>query len=247
MIKIKSGVSKLCFSILILFTFSCEDKRNLVSIEGNIVSILKNDSLNLIIELHDNGNVKKMISKRKDSILVISYFDTGLINEYIPTLAGKKHGEYLLYDESGRIKKKVKYKEGSRHGDTFEFFYDTYSLSQRLYENDDAIYSSVYMEGEKIFNSPIPVFEDEIFDSSSYEALITFPFKFKGKIEIYFRDSLDFDKTLIDKYNMRLRINNFKNDWPQYEIRLVYEPSEDDTLIETDFVYNRSIDSDRVK
>lgn len=239
--------SKYYVGLLILFTLSCEDSRNFVSIEGNIVSILKNDSLNVIIELHDNGNVKKMITKREDSVLVTSYFENGLINEYIPTIAGKKHGEYLLYDESGRIKKRVKYKEGSRHGDTFEFFYDTYSLSQRLYENDDAIYSSVYMEGEKIFNSPIPVFDNEIFDSSSYEALITFPFKFKGEVKIYFRDSIDFDKTHIDKYKMKLKINNFKNDWPKYEIRLVYEPSEEDTLIATDFVYSRSIDSDRFK
>ena len=42
-------------------------------------------------------------------------------------------------------------------------------------------------------------------------------------------------------------MNTFKYDWPNFEIRLVYEPSEDDTLRETYFVYNRSIDSDRVK
>lgn len=249
MIKIKNGANNCFFYLmmLLLFVFSCEDKGNVFTIDDNMFSIMKDDSLSVTIELYENGIVKKLITENKNnknSGVNISYFENGLVKEFFSTQAGKKHGEYLLYDESGRILKKVNYGVGNRHGDTFEFFYDKFFLSQRIYKNDDAIYSSVYKEGKKIFNSPIPVFEEEVFDSDYYEALITFPFKFKGEVQVFLRDSIEFEKSYIDKYNIKLKIKNFKSTWPKFELRLVYEPSENDTLIKTDFVYNRSITSD---
>jgi hypothetical protein len=249
MIEIKSGANNYFFYIFILlFSFSCKDKDNVFIIDDNTFSIMKDDSLNITIELYENGIVKNLITENKfleNSGINISYFSNGLVKEFFSTKDRKRHGEYLLYNNSGKILKKSNYIEGKKNGDTFEFFYDKSIWSQRVYKDGNAIYSGVYEDGKKIFNSPIPIFEKETFDTHSYEAFITFPFKFKGEVHVFLRDSIEFDKKYIDKYNIKLKINNFNSLWPKFELRLVYEPSENDTLINTDFVYNRHISSDR--
>jgi antitoxin component YwqK of YwqJK toxin-antitoxin module len=249
MIKIKSGVNNYFSYLLVLslFLFSCEDNGNKFILEDNIFSIIKDDSINITIELYENGIIKNLISENRfleNRGVNIRYFSNGLVNEFFSTKDRKKHGEYLLYDNSGEILEKSNYIEGKKNGNTFEFYYDKSIWSQRVYIDGNAIYSGVFEDGKKIFNSPIPIFEKEVINTDYYEAFITFPFKFRGEVHLFLRDSIEFEKKYIDKYNIKLIINNFRSFWPKYELRLVYEPSENDTLINTEFVYNRNISSD---
>lgn len=124
----------------------------------------------------------------------------------------------------------------------FEYSHDASLKSHILFENGNAIYVGTYEKGEKYLSSPFPVFQNEkIEDDSIYFARITFPFPFKGYLEIFLRDTIQFKKEIVDKYTLDLTIFNFDRSWDKYELLLEYKPAEDDSLVWTEQVYGRTL------
>lgn len=248
-----NGVINISFKLLYLLLFlsiiGCKkgNSEKVSLLANNILELEKNDSVNLVLELYDNGIVKLLHTENKSGIkngLSLSYYPNGITKEKFNWRNGKLHGGYWIYNELGEVIKFYNYEEGEKSGDMYEYVYDSFIQTHRIFRNNDAIYSEIFEEGKKIFNSPIPIFLEETINDTIYETRIRFPFKFNGNLEILLRDSVNFEKEYIDKYNLNLKITNFDREWKKYELRLVYEPSENDTLIWTDYVYNRTISID---
>lgn len=240
-----------CLIFLLFFVWitGCNkgDRDNILLIDDSIIEIKKSDSVNLVIELYDNGMVKVVQTENilgvKNGINV-AYHPNGLAKEKFNWNDGKLQGGYWIYNELGEVVKYYNYEDGKKEGDMYEYLTGTSIRTHRIFRNDNAIYSEIFENGKKIFNSPIPLFLKETISNKIYKTTISFPFKFRGELDIFLRDSIEFEKEYVDKYKLDLKIVNFNKEWKQYELRLVYEPAEDDTLIGTDYVYNRTVDLD---
>ncbi|GAB4107639.1 hypothetical protein GCM10028791_00850 [Echinicola sediminis] len=124
----------------------------------------------------------------------------------------------------------------------FEFSNDSLIKSHFLFKDGKAIYLGAYGDGRKGLSSPLPVFKNErIRNDSTYEAEITFPFSFKGDMDILLLDTIEYEKEFVDKYNINLTITNFDKSWKVYELLLDYSPAEDDSLAATEQIYKHTI------
>ncbi|MGY6521743.1 MAG: hypothetical protein ACXIUD_08450 [Mongoliitalea sp.] len=154
----------------------------------------------------------------------------------------KIEGEYWMFNDLGEKIKFYTYFNNEKHGDMYEFYKEENTITHRLFKNNEPIYIAVYKDKVKQFNTPVPVFHNEAVKKDSvYEVHIEFPFPFKGNLELFLKDTIDFKKEYLDKYNVKLTINNFDKSWNKYDMLLEYEPVEGDTLIWTEQIYSRTI------
>lgn len=251
MILIKNGQNESNYTRLLPIIFiislamSCESRERLLITSDKPYQVLLNDSMYTEFQWYKNGVVKSIISKNKMGVkdgLQLRYYQNGFIKEKYYCNNGKISGEFWKYNDSGGKVYYSNYDEGVQSGNTYEFHTDQSLKAHFLFEEGNAIYLGYYENGEKQLNSPIPVFQEErIMYDSVYEAKITFPFPFKGNIEIYFQDSLNFRKVYSDKHNLGLTITNFKKSWEGFDMLLEYDPVVGDSLMWTEQVYNHTI------
>lgn len=253
MIRIGIGLKKinslsLLLMIIVLYPFlSCERQiqNKFENSDGEPIQILMNDTLNLEVHWHDNGFIKSVKTLNKLGVengFQLEYYPNGVLKEKFFCKNGEISGEFWKYNDSGEKIYFSNYINGKKTGDTYEFYNNQFLKSHFLFEDGNAIYFGYYEGGKKQINSPVPVFQDEKIRSDSiYEVKITFPFPFKGDLEIYFNDTIKFEKEYMDKYNLKLTITNFNDSWKKYDMLLEYTPTENDSLVWTEQVYNRTI------
>ncbi len=207
--------------------------------------LLVNDTLNANVKWFPNGLVKSIENLDKNGIkngIQLEYYSNGILKGKYYCKSGKNSGQFWKYNELGEMIYFSNYINDIQTGDTYEFNNEQSVKSHFLFENGNAIYLGYYDRGKKQLSSPLPVFRDEnVRNDSIYEAIITFPFEFKGNLEIYLQDTLNFQKDYVDKYNLTLTISNFNRSWKKYEMLLEYEPAKNDSLIWTEQIYNRTI------
>lgn len=151
-------------------------------------------------------------------------------------------GKFWKYNDSGEGVYYSNYYDGIKTGDTYENNTGQSLKAHFLFEDGNAIYLGYYDKGGKQLNSPTPVFQEEkIMNDSVYQAKIIFPFPFKGNMEIYLQDSLNFTKDYTNKYNLNLKITIHKKSWVGFDMLLEYEPVVGDSLMWTEQVYNHTI------
>lgn len=222
-----------------------DTQRRIVISTDESFNLLMNDTLNTEVKWYNNGLVESIMSIDKSGIkngIQLEYHPNGILKESYFCENGKISGPLWKYNELGGRIYYSNYINGIKTGDTYEFNNDLFLKSHFLFEDENAIYLGYYEKGEKQINSPIPVFIDEKNRNDSiYEARITFPFPFKGNLEIYFQDTINFKKEYLDKYNLNLIITNYDRSWKKFEMLLEYEPVENDSLVWTEQVYSRTI------
>lgn len=244
------GSSHILLSIIIkviLFT-SCHKKvdERLELMSGETLNFTMNDSIRLEMEFFENGSLKYINTKNRLNIKngpQLEYYPNGILKKKFYCKNGLIDGVFLTFNDSGQKLSWSMYVDGTKNGDMYEFLHDSFVKSHFLFENGDAIYIGTYENGIKKLSSPFPVFKDEnIRNDSIYEAMITFPFPYKGELEVFLPDTIMFKKEYVDRYTLNLTISNFDPSWKNIELLLEYKPSTDDSLVWTEQVYKRTID-----
>jgi hypothetical protein len=232
---------------MFLFT-SCYEKMTdkLGLLEGEPLNINKNDSIHIEMEFYENGFLKNFITKDHLNIKngqQLEYYPNGVLKKKYSCKNGIIDGIFLTYNDSGQQVSCSVYVDGEKNGDMYEYSPNSFLKSHILFEDGHAIYVGAYENGNKILSSPFPVFSNEqIRNDSIYEVMISFPFLYKGELEVFLRDTIDFKKEYLDKYALNLTIFNFDRSWKSFELLLEYEPSIDDSLVWTEQVYKRTIE-----
>lgn len=232
---------------MLLFT-SCYEERADTSglLERKSLIINKNDSIRIEMEFFENGFLKNFITKDHLNIKngqQLEYYPNGVLKKKYNCKNGVIDGVFLTYNDSGQQVSCSMYVDGEKNGDMYEYSPSSILKSHILFEDGHAIYVGAYENGNKILSSPFPVFSNEKIRSDSvYEVKISFPFQYKGELEVFLRDTIDFKKEYLDKYALNLTISNFDKSWKSFELLLEYEPSIDDSLVWTEQVYKRTIE-----
>lgn len=230
--------------------FSCEKNQKFNNEISSIQPILikLNDTLDIDVKLYENGFVKSIISKNKLGIkngFELEYYPNGILKKKYFNINAKINGEFWEYNDLGEVVYSSTYVDGIKMGNTFEYSSNRYVKSHFLFEDDNAIYLGYYENGKKQLNSIMPVFKEEsLTNDSIYQAKINFPFPYKGSLEIYLHDTINFKKEYKDKYNLNLTITNFNKSWKKYDMLLEYIPADEDSLIWTEQVYGRNLKID---
>lgn len=210
--------------------------------------ILINDSVAVDVTWFENGLVQSITTKDKSGVkngISIDYHPNGMLKNRYSWKDNKITGGYQIYDDMGQPLVYYTYAEGEKNGDMYEYLNDSTIKSHFLFEDGRAIYVGYYDNGKKTISSAIPAFKDEVINEDSvYNVRISFPFPFKGNLEIFLKDTIDFNLEYLDKYNVDLTITNFDKTWVAYEFLLEYEPAEEDSLSRTEQVYTRTLDID---
>ena len=251
MIQMLNGIiiKRFLFGILgLLYFYSCQNRENVKYKfkSEETYKILINETENLKFEWYSNGFVKS-ITRINDlglnNGIQLKYYPNGILMEKSEWKNGKIEGELRMFNDLGEKIKFYTYFNNEKHGNMYEFYKEANTITHRLFKNDELIYIAIYQNNIKQFNTPVPIFRNETVENDSiYEVQIEFPFRFKGKLEIFLKDTIDFRKEYLDNYNLKLTISNFDKSWTKYDILLEYEPAEGDTLIWTEQVYSRTIE-----
>lgn len=242
------GVS--VFLILVLVMLSCNKKKHELSrfSPNELYQVLINDSVTVDVKWYESGLIQSITTKDKFGVkngLSVEYHPNGVLKNRYSWKDNKVSGEYWIYKNTGQPLIYYTYVDGEKNGDMYEYVNDSTIKSHFLFESGSAIYVGYYENGKKTISSAIPAFKNEKIKSDSiYNVRITFPFPFKGDLEIYLKDSIDFNLEYVDKYNVDLTITNFDKNWVAYDFLLEYEPVEDDSLSRTEQVYTRVLEID---
>ncbi|WP_158858912.1 toxin-antitoxin system YwqK family antitoxin [Lunatibacter salilacus] len=257
MIQMLNGLkigNKFCLISVILFMtlFSSCNKADPYKYKyttGDVFQVSLNDSMYVDIKCYESGVIETITTKDRFGMkngLSLEYHPNGMLrNKYFwenDTVAGG----YWIYNDIGELQVYYTYVGGEKNGDMYEYDNNTNIKSHFLFENGKAVFVAYYEKGQKNISSAIPIFKNEMINNDSiYNVRITFPFPFKGDLEIFLKDTLDFNLEQIDKYNIDLTITNFDERWTAYEFLLEYEPVEGDSLSRTEQVYKRVLELDR--
>ena len=211
--------------------------------------ILINDSIAVDVKWFENGLVQSITTRDKFGVkngLSVEYHPNGMVKNRYSWKDNKVSGGYWIYNDTGQSLVYYTYEENEKNGDMYEYLNDSTIKSHFLFEDGRAIYVGYYDNGNKTISSAIPAFKDEVINEDSiYNVRITFPFPFKGDLEIFLKDTIDFRLEYLDKYNIDLTIRNFDKTWVAYEFLIEYEPAEEDSLSRTEQVYTRTLDARR--
>jgi len=248
-LKIKKGNTILILFITFLIIFSCQNEYHKKEIvKDNNFQIIKNDTLIISIELFENGILKSVSSVNhlgNKNGIQMEYHPNGVLKEKFFSVDGYIYGELVKFNELGQQIISQNYEHGIKSGNMFEFSNESILNSHILYKNNQAIYVGVYEEGKRIINSLLPVFENEVISKDSvYEARLVFPYPYNGSINIFLKDTVDFNIEYLEKHILNLTITNYNKSWVNYEMLIEYQPGEVDSLIWTEQVYKRSIIND---
>jgi hypothetical protein len=238
------------FFLLVLVMLSCNKKKNELSrfSANELYQVLINDSVTVDVKWFENGLIQSITTKDKFGVkngLNVEYHPNGVLKNRYSWEDNKVSGGYWIFNDAGQRLIYYTYVDGEKNGDMYEYVNDSTIKSHFLFENGRAIYVGYYENGQKTICSAIPAFKNEKIKSDSvYNVSISFPFPFKGDLEIYLKDTVDFKLEYVDKYNVDLTITNFDRNWAAYEFLVEYEPTEDDSLSRTEQVYTRVLEID---
>nr|MBI1229206.1 hypothetical protein [Cytophagales bacterium] len=236
--------------IMVLAAISCNEKEQCGSrfSANESYELLINDSVAVDVTWFENGLVQSITTKDKFGIkngLSVDYYPNGMLKNRYSWKDNKITGGYWIYDDTGQPTVYFTYAEGEKNGDMYEFLNDSTIKAHFLFKDGRAIYVGYYDNGKKTISSAIPAFKDEVIkDDSIYNVRISFPFPFKGDLEIFLKDTIDFNLEYLDKHNVDLTITNFDKTWAAYEFLLEYVPAEEDSLSRTEQIYTRTLDID---
>jgi hypothetical protein len=246
--KIDSSIVYMVAMVLVFLIESCKKKESQLPqfFTDRETQILINDSIYMDIKWYENGLINTLTTKDKLGIkngLNLEYHTNGILKTKFFWKNNMISGGYWIYNDTGELQVFYNYIDGDKNGNMYEYDAKSSIKSHFIFKDGKAIYVSSYDNGEKNISSAIPVFSDEKFiNDSIYNVKISFPYPYRGELDIFLRDTINFTMKSIDKYNIELTITNFDRNWAYYEFLLEYEPAEDDSLSRTEQIYKRVLE-----
>lgn len=234
---------------LFVFLLSCErDKGGKIIVETSkdgtyILNSL--DSIKLFMSINKNGGIKLLTYFDEKGLRCgdsYEYYDNGVLKTKSQWIRDVQVGEEKIYDEAGDLIWFYNYKDGMKDGLMYEFEKNGDLKQHKILKSDKTVYAGIYNEGKKYLDIIYPEYISETTIDSIYTAIIKIPMQYKGTMKVLLRDTLDFEKEHIDKNTFKLSIKNAEN-LRSYDIRFVYSPSENDTLVKSEYTYEHSVKS----
>jgi len=235
------------FMILaVLITVACEKNSQLSFVQDktdNYLFFRNSDSTRLVVKINGKNKLTwfgEIDNDDNKNGYYFEYYDNGQLYRKSFYSNGLMNGEERVYNEKGWLQWAFNYVDDIRNGHMYEYWENGDLKQHKIYNNGEMMYASIYHEGEKKIDSIYPFTVKESKNKEDYIGIFKFPIPFPGEMEIYLRDSLDFSTKFIDKQTFRVKINNEK-DLKVFDMRFIYHPNENDTLIFSEYFYEHTV------